>query len=108
MAYWWVSQRQTWKQESAGGYLWAPKRDADGHPLHHWETMTRVREGDTIFSYVNQAIVAISIAKGRAYDARLDPKIFARTSIGSATAGELTSFISTCAFPFKSAASPKN
>ena len=27
MAYWWVSQNQTFRQERDGGYLWAPRKD---------------------------------------------------------------------------------
>jgi putative restriction endonuclease len=30
MRYWWVNQNQTFRQEIAGGYLWSPKRKADG------------------------------------------------------------------------------
>lgn len=30
MRYWWVNQNQTFKQESEGGYIWSPKRNANG------------------------------------------------------------------------------
>jgi hypothetical protein len=30
MRYWWVNQNQTFRQEIAGGYLWSPKRNANG------------------------------------------------------------------------------
>ena len=30
MRYWWVNQNQTHKQDTAGGYLWSPKRSANG------------------------------------------------------------------------------
>ena len=30
MRYWWVNQNQTFRQEITGGYLWSPKRNADG------------------------------------------------------------------------------
>lgn len=30
MRYWWVNQNQTYKLERAGGYLWSPKRKAQG------------------------------------------------------------------------------
>ena len=30
MAYWWVSQNQTFKQERAGGFLWAPNQTEAG------------------------------------------------------------------------------
>ena len=32
MRYWWVNQNQTFRQELAGGYLWSPKRNANGAP----------------------------------------------------------------------------
>jgi len=66
MAYWWVSQNQTYKHERAGEFLWAPIADSAGQTPHHWATMAQVQPGDVIFSYVNQKIPAISIAKGAA------------------------------------------
>ena len=30
MRYWWVNQNQTFRQEIAGGFLWSPKRNANG------------------------------------------------------------------------------
>lgn len=76
MAYWWVSQNQTYKQEREGGYLWAPKRGANGVVFHHWSNMTRVRPGDVIFSYAKQSIGAIGVASTEAYDAK-QPEEFA-------------------------------
>jgi len=69
MAYWWVSQNQTYKQEREGGYLWAPKSGANGVVFHHWSNMTLVRPGDVIFSYARQSIGAIGVASTAAYDA---------------------------------------
>lgn len=68
MAYWWVSQNKTWKNEERGGYLWAPKAGKKGQIPHHWRTMREVTAGDTVFSYVNQKITAISVANAPAYD----------------------------------------
>lgn len=68
MAYWWVSQNQTHKEERRGGYLWAPKSGANGAQFHHWSSMTLVRPGDVIFSYANQSIGAIGVASTAAYD----------------------------------------
>jgi hypothetical protein len=28
--YWWVNQNQTYQQEIEGGYLWSPRRNANG------------------------------------------------------------------------------
>lgn len=69
MAYWWVSQNQTQKQELAGGYMWAPKSGANGVIFHHWASMTLVSPGDVIFSYAKQSIGAIGVASSAAYDA---------------------------------------
>ncbi len=80
MAYFWVNQKQTWKHEWNGGYLWAPKITADGKPQHHWETMREVEPGDVIFSFANGAIGATSVAKGRAYDS---PKPSAFRTVGT-------------------------
>ena len=67
MAYWWVSQNKTFKEEFDGGYLWAPKANKNGRTFHHWDSMSKVRAGDIIFSYVAQHIKAISTAEGPAY-----------------------------------------
>ena len=69
MAYWWVSQNKTFSLESKGGYLWAPKQDADGNVPFHWKNMEYVQPGDIIFSYFKQAIAAVSIALGSEQDA---------------------------------------
>jgi len=67
MAFWWVSQNKTHYEEKAGGYLWAPKKTKTGKNIYHWDTMKDVREGDIIFSYFRQRIVAFSTAQGNAY-----------------------------------------
>jgi hypothetical protein len=67
VAYWWVSQNKTWKEEHQGGYLWAPVQNARGQTFFHWENMQRVAEGDQIFSYVGGDIVALAVAETEAY-----------------------------------------
>lgn len=70
MRYWWVNQKQTFTHESAGGYLWAPRRSKDGGaPMHHWVTMTKVQPGDVIFSYVRRQLVSVATAKTSGYEA---------------------------------------
>jgi hypothetical protein len=48
MRYWWVNQNQTYRQEIAGGYLWSPKRNANGvrNPFH--EFMREASPGDPV------------------------------------------------------------
>ena len=31
MAFWWVNHKQTYRQETDGGYLWSPKAKANAH-----------------------------------------------------------------------------
>jgi putative restriction endonuclease len=60
--YWWVNQNQTFRQEIDGGYLWSPKRNANGAKNPFYEFMREVTPGDLIFSFVDTRIVAIGIA----------------------------------------------
>ena len=62
MAYWWVSQNKTYRQEREGGYLWAPLTDARGAELHHHAALAEVQAGDVVVSYVGGAFVAVSTA----------------------------------------------
>jgi putative restriction endonuclease len=63
MRYWWVNQNQTFRQEIAGGYLWSPKRNANGARNPFYEYMREVSPGDLIFSFVDTRIAAIGIAR---------------------------------------------
>jgi putative restriction endonuclease len=63
---WWVNQNQTFNHERQGGYLWAPKRNANGAKNANYEFLTRVEPGDLIFSFVNSQIVAVAKAEASA------------------------------------------
>lgn len=63
MRYWWVNQNQTYRHEVAGGYLWSPKRNANGARNPFYETMREVAPGDVIVSFVDTRILAIGIAR---------------------------------------------
>ncbi len=63
MRYWWVNQNQTYRQEVSGGYLWSPKRNANGAKNHFYETMREVSPGDVMFSFVDTRLAAIGIAQ---------------------------------------------
>lgn len=69
MRYWWVNQNQTFRQEFEGGYLWSPKRKANGDRNPFYEFMREVAPGDLIFSFAGQRIRAFGIAKSYAYEA---------------------------------------
>ncbi|HSQ01514.1 MAG TPA: HNH endonuclease [Candidatus Dormibacteraeota bacterium] len=74
MRYWWVNQNQTYRHEVAGGYLWSPKRKADGHLNPFYEFMREVAPGDMIFSFCDTLIRAIGIAASYAYEAPKPPE----------------------------------
>src|SRR5246127_1688129 len=63
MRYWWVNQNQTFRQEIAGGYLWSPKRNANGARNPFYESMREVAPGDLIFSFMDTRILAVGIAQ---------------------------------------------
>lgn len=64
MNHWWVNQNQTYKQEVEGGYLWSPKRTADGRQNRFYDSMTETRPGDVVFSFCDTLIKAIGIVSG--------------------------------------------
>src|SRR5229473_2545745 len=68
MRYWWVNQNQTFRQEIAGGYLWSPKRNANGGRNPFYEAMREVAPGDLIFSFVDTRILAVGIAESYCYE----------------------------------------
>jgi hypothetical protein len=63
MRYWWVNQNQTYRHEVRGGYLWSPKRNANGARNPFYESMREVAPGDLIFSFVDTRVFAVGIAQ---------------------------------------------
>ena len=68
MAFHWVFQNSTYKEESTGSYLWAPKKGKNDRTPFHWKTMNNLQEGDIVFSSYQQKIVAVSTVLSTAYD----------------------------------------
>jgi putative restriction endonuclease len=68
MAYWWVNQNQTYHHEIQGGYLWSPKRNANGARNPFYESMREVAPGDLIFSFADTRILAIGIAQSYCWE----------------------------------------
>ena len=68
MRFWWVNQNQTFKQEIEGGYLWSPKRNANGHRNPFYEQMREVAPGDLILSFQGTYIRAVGVATSFAYE----------------------------------------
>ena len=68
MRYWWVNQNQTYEQETRGGYLWSPKRNANDHRNPFYEFMREVSPGDVVFSFCRARVGAIGIAQSFCYE----------------------------------------
>src|SRR6185312_569083 len=68
MRYWWVNQNQTYRHEIEGGYLWSPKRNANGARNPFYEAMREVAPGDLIFSFVDTRILALGIAQSYCWE----------------------------------------
>ena len=68
MRYWWVNQNQTYRHEVAGGYLWSPKRSANGARNPFYETMREVAPGDLILSFFDTRLIAIGIAQSYCWE----------------------------------------
>ena len=62
MKFWWVNQNQTYRQEFHGGYIWSPKRKADGGRNPFYDSMREVSPGDIVFSFCDTFIRALGIA----------------------------------------------
>lgn len=69
MRYWWVNQNQTYRHETAGGYLWSPKRNQGGGRNPFYDFMREVAPGDVVFSFADTLIKAVGIAASHAYEA---------------------------------------
>jgi putative restriction endonuclease len=68
MRYWWVNQNQTYRHEVQGGYLWSPKRSANGARNPFYESMREVAPGDLIFSFMDTRILAVGIAQSYCWE----------------------------------------
>ena len=68
MRYWWVNQNQTYKHEVKGGYLWSPKKNANGVRNPFYDSMREVSPGDLIFSFKDTRIFAIGIAQSYCWE----------------------------------------
>jgi hypothetical protein len=66
--YWWVNQNQTARQEIQGGYLWSPKRNANGARNPFYESIREVSPGDIVFSFVDTRVAAIGVAQSYCWE----------------------------------------
>ena len=68
MHYWWVNQNQSYRHEIRGGYLWSPKRNANGARNPFYESMREVAPGDLIFSFADTRILAVGVAQSYCWE----------------------------------------
>ena len=66
-------------QEQAGGYLWSPKRNANGAKNPFYETIREVSPGDVVFAFVDTFITAIAVAQSYCWESP-KPSEFGTTS----------------------------
>jgi putative restriction endonuclease len=66
MAFWWVNQNQTLRDEIEGGFIWSPKRNKNGDFNRFYENMKLVEPGDIILSFADQRIGHVGVATDRA------------------------------------------
>ncbi|WP_211865994.1 HNH endonuclease [Neoroseomonas terrae] len=59
---WWVNNKQTNRQEIAGGYLWSPRTKTNGARNETYHNMGRVRAGDLALAYASQRIAHVGVA----------------------------------------------
>lgn len=69
MRYWWVNHKQTFRHEVDGGYLWSPKRKANGYQNPYYDFMRVVAPGDVVLSFANSRIQAIGFVRSYCYEA---------------------------------------
>ena len=68
MKYWWVNQKQTYKYEVSGGYMWSPKLNSAGQHIRPYDLMRKLSPGDVVFSYANAAIKALGVVQSHCYE----------------------------------------
>lgn len=68
MHYWWVNQNQTFEHEVRGGFLWSPKKKANGQRNHFYDTMLEAQPGDIVFSFAKSHVQAIGVVRKTAVE----------------------------------------
>jgi putative restriction endonuclease len=74
MRYWWVNHKQTFKSEFNGGYIWSPKKNANGRSNPTYDNLTKTRQGDLIFSFADALIKAVGVIEDGVRDAPKPPE----------------------------------
>ena len=87
MAFWWVNQKQTWRHEIPGEYLWSPKLDRRGRHLEYYDNMTHLAPRDIVFSYIGGLIQYVGVVVRPAETSRRPDFGFAATTQWTMTGG---------------------
>lgn len=66
ITYWWVNNKQTYKYEVPGNYLWSPLKKSNGSPSIFYDNMQRVCPGDIVFAFADAQIRAVGVCEARA------------------------------------------
>jgi hypothetical protein len=74
VAFWWVNHKQTYRQETEGGYVWSPKVTANGRRNATYDNLARCQRGDVVFSYANGKISQIGLVEQPAMTAAKPPE----------------------------------
>jgi len=74
MAFWWVNHKQTYRQETDGGYVWSPKANANGARNVSYDNLSRCQRGDVVFSYAYGRISQIGLVETAAVTAAKPPE----------------------------------
>jgi hypothetical protein len=85
LTYWWVNNKQTYKHEVPGNYLWSPITKANGNASVFYDNMQRVRPGDIVFAFADAHIRAVGVCEAPAL---LLPKPLEFGAAGSAWGNE--------------------
>jgi len=74
MAFWWVNHKQTYRQETDGGYVWSPKANANRARNVSYDNLSRCQRGDVVFSYAYGRISQIGLVETAAVTAAKPPE----------------------------------
>jgi len=61
---WWVNQGGSYRAERDGGYLWAPQQTKGGYPVAHHTDVSKLRPGQLLIHYADNAIRALGRVAG--------------------------------------------
>src|SRR5580692_9606905 len=78
MRFWWVNHKQTARQEIGGGYLWSPKKEANGARSQFYENMRLATPGDQVLSFADGSIRNVGVVQDFAVPA-IKPSGFGST-----------------------------